>query len=99
MTSGPNDLIAEQEYTEQQHENYELIKFLHAGGIVCWKIVQYLNEQGIKTVRKNIWKNTQVFSVVKRHQKRQERTQNIRLRDHPIEIGKFELLWVEDVKI
>ena len=29
LTIGSNDLIAEQEYTEQQHQNYELIKSLH----------------------------------------------------------------------
>ena len=66
VTIGSNDLIAEQEYTEQQHQNYELIKSLHDGGMGYRKIAQYLNEQGIKTVRGNTWKNTQVFSVLKK---------------------------------
>ena len=52
VTIGSNDLIAEQEYTEQQHQNYELIKSLHDGGMGYRKIAQYLNEQGIKTIRK-----------------------------------------------
>ena len=33
VTIGSNDLIAGQEYTEQQHQNYELIKSLHDGGM------------------------------------------------------------------
>ena len=53
VTIGSNDLIAEQEYTKQQHQNYELIKSLHDGGMGYRKIAQYLNEQGIKTVRGN----------------------------------------------
>ena len=38
VTIGSNDLIAEQEYTEQQHQNYELIKSLHDGGMGYRKI-------------------------------------------------------------
>ena len=93
VTIDSNDLIAEQEYTEQQHQNYELIKSLHDGRMGYRKITQYLNEQGIKTVRGNTWKNTQVFSVLKNYRARQERIQNVRLREHPIEISKFELRW------
>ena len=96
VTIGSNDLIAEQEYTEQQHQNYELIKSLHDGGMGYRKIAQYLNEQGIKTVRGNTWKNTQVFSVLKKYRARQERIQNIRLRAHPIEISKFVVSWLKD---
>ena len=77
VTIGSNDLIAEQEYTEQQHQNYELIKSLHDGGMGYRKIAQYLNEQGIKTIRGNTWKNTQVFSVLKKYRARQERIQNV----------------------
>ena len=93
MTIGSNDLIAEQEYTEQQHQIYELIKSLHYVGMGYRKIAQYLNEQGIKTVRGNTWKNTQVFSVLKKYRARQERVQYVRLREHPIEISKFLLLF------
>ena len=61
------------------------------------KIAKYLNEQGIKTVRGNTWKNTQVFSVLKKYRERQERIQNVRLREHPIEIINFELQWIKDI--
>ena len=37
------------------------------------KIAQYLNERDIKTARGNSWKNTQVFSVLKRYRQRQNR--------------------------
>ena len=96
VTIGSNDLITEQEYTEQQHQNFELIKSLHDGGMGYRKIAQYLNEQGIKTVRGNTWNNTQVFSVLKRYQERLTRIKNIRKYDHGMEISKFELNWLKD---
>ena len=96
VTIRSNDLIAEQEYTDQQHQNYELIKSLHDGGMGYRTIAQYLNEQGIKTVRGSTWKNTKVFSVLKKYRARQERIQNVRLREHPIEISKCELQWIKE---
>jgi hypothetical protein len=70
VTIGSNDSIAEQEYTEQQHQNYELIKSLHDRGMGYQKIAKYLNEQGFKTILGNTWKNTQVFSVLKKYRVR-----------------------------
>ena len=61
------------------------------------KIAKYPNEHGIKTVRGNTWKNSQVFSVLKKYRERPERIQNVRLREHPIEISKFELQWIKDI--
>ena len=84
-------------YSDSQQETYDLIKSLHDGGMGYRKIAQYLNEQGIKTVRGNTWKNTQVFSVLKKYRARQERIQNVQLREHPIEISKFELQWIQDI--
>ena len=97
VTIGSNDLIAEQEYTEQKHQNYELIKSLHDRGMGYRKIAKYLNEQGIKTILGNTWKNTQVFSVLKKYRARQERFQNVRFREHPIEISKLQLQWIKDI--
>ena len=78
VTIGCNDLVADQEYTEQQNQNYEVIKILHDGGMGYQKIAQHLNKRGIKTVRGNTWKNTQIVSVLERYQERQKRTQNVR---------------------
>ena len=60
------------------------------------KIAKYLNKQGIKTILGNTWKNTQVF-YLKKYRERQERIQNVRLREHPIEISKFEFQWIKDI--
>ena len=60
------------------------------------KIADYLNEQGIKTVRGNTWKNTQVFSVLKKYRERLDRIKNVRRFDHGVEIGKFELKWIRN---
>ena len=58
--------------------------------------VTYLNEKGIKTARGNTWKNTQVFSVLKKYRQRLDRIKNVRQFDHGLEIGKFELTWIRD---
>ena len=92
---GSNDLCAEQQYTEEQQRNHDLIKSLHDGGMGYRKIADYLNEQGIKTARGNTWKNTQVFSVLKKYRQRLDRIKNVRQFDHGIEIGKLELKWIK----
>ena len=86
-----------QNWTDAQQEIHDLIKSLHNGGMGYRKIAKYPNEQGIKTARGNTWKNTQVFSVLKKYRARQERIQNVRLREHPIEIINFELQWIKDI--
>ena len=92
---GSNDLCAEQKYTEQQQRNHALIKSLHDGGMGYRKIADYLNEQGIKTVRGNTWKNTQVFSVLKKYRERLDRIKNIRQFNHGVETSIFELKWIK----
>ena len=58
------------------------------------KIAQYLNERDIKTARGNSWKNTQVFSVLKRYRQRQNR-EEVRETPSDIEFGKIELVWIK----
>ncbi len=96
ITIGSNELTFHQAYSEQQHQNYTLIKSLHDGGMSYRKIAQYLNEQSIKTVRGNSWVNTQVFSVLKKYRLRLERIKNVRQFNHGVEISKFELQWIKD---
>ena len=91
-----NNLISEVEYTDHQQRNHDLIKSLHDGGMGYRKIAQYLNEKRIKTARGNSWVNTQVFSVLKKYRLRQERIKNVRMKEHKMEIGKFELKWIKD---
>ena len=88
---GSNDLCAEQQYTEEQQRNHDLIKSLHDGGMGYRTIADYLNEQGIKTARGNTWKNTQVFSVLKRYQQKLYR-EEVRKTPSDIEFGTMELV-------
>ena len=96
---GSNNLIPEVEYTDHQQRNHDLIKSLHYSGMGYRKIAQYLNEKGIKTARGNSWVNTQVFSVLKKYRLRQERIKNVRMKEHKMEIGKFELKWIKNQKL
>ena len=93
---GSNNLIPQKEYSDHQQQNHDLIKSLHDSGMGYRKIAQYLNEKGIKTARGNSWVNTQVFSVLKKYILTQERIENVRMKEHKMEIGKFELKWVKD---
>ena len=72
-----------QNWTDAQQETHDLIKSLHDGGMGYRKIAQYLNERNIKTARGNSWKNTQVFSVLKRYRQRQNREE---VRETPSDI-------------
>ena len=65
-------------------------------GVRGIQTIVFLNEQGIKTARGNTWKNTQVFSVLKRYRQRLDRIKNVRQFDHGIEFVKFELKWIKD---
>ena len=79
-------------YTPQQQKIYELIKSLHDGGMGYRKISYYLNDKGIKTSRGNKWKNTNVFSVLKRYKQREERLERINREYKPV-WGKMEVRW------
>jgi hypothetical protein len=59
------------------------------------KIAKHLNELGIKTIRGNEWKNTTVFSVLKRNRERLNRLEVGEL-ESEIEFGKMELVWMKD---
>ena len=83
-----NDLISPynpRNWSEEQQETHDLIKSLHDSGLGYRRIALHLNEKGIKTVKGNDWKNTQVYSVLKRYEDRMFRQQ--------IATTKFELVW------
>ena len=84
-----------QNWTDAQQETHDLIKSLHYGGMGYRKIAQHLNERDIKTARGNSWKNTQVFSVLKRYRQRQNR-EEVRETPLDIEFGKMELVWMKE---
>ena len=78
-------------YSDNQHEVYKIIKSLHDNGIGYRRIAKILNDRGMKTDGSHVWKNTNVFSVLKRYRQRQE---NMKFRNtrYPIVRGK---MWVE----
>ena len=77
-------------YTERQEETHSLIKSLHDGGMGYRKISHYLNDKVITTSKGNRWKNTQVYSVLKRYKERQERLGFIEKEYEPV-WGKMKL--------
>ena len=75
VTHRTNSLVHYQnkKYSEEQEQTHNLIKSLHDSGLGYRKISQILNKKNIKTSKGNTWKNTQVYSVLKRYRERQER--------------------------
>ena len=61
-----------QNWTDAQQETHDLIKSLHDGGMGYRKIAQWLNENGYTTSRGHEFKNTHVFSILKKKKLRDE---------------------------
>ena len=76
--------------SKEQEEAHSLIKSLHDGGMGYRRISNYLNERGITTSKGNRWKNTYVYSVLKRYKERQERLNFIE-KEYESVWGKMEL--------
>ena len=74
-----NSLIHYQndKYLEEQEQTHNPIKSLHEIGMGYRKISQILNKKNIKTSKENTWKNTKVYSVLKRFTERQKRLELI----------------------
>ena len=97
MSFGSNKLISHDypnKWSDSQQKTHDLIKSLQDEGMGYRKISYYLNERGIKTIRGNDWKNTNVFSVLKRYKQREHRIENVKNQKYGIEVGKFELKWM-----
>ena len=58
---------------------YKIIRYLHHEvGLGYRKISTFMNSSGIKTDRGKEWKNTHVYSVLKRFRQREDRINNLR---------------------
>ena len=79
-------------WISQQEETIQLVKQLQKSGLGYRKIAKYLNANGIKTSKGNSWKNTTVFSFLKRYNERQERLAFIDKEYEPV-WGKMEVRW------
>ena len=78
-------------WSEEQQETHDLIKSLYDSGLGYRKIAQHLNEKGIKTVKGNDWKNTQVYSVLKRYEEKMFRQQIATTKYEPV----WSKMWLE----
>ena len=92
-----NHLLPEQNptrYSQKQLEIFRLVQSLHKDGLGYRRIAKVLNERGLITEEGHIWKNTNVYSVIKRYSERQERLK-FRNKKYPLIRGK---MWMEFIK-
>ena len=84
-----NELIPESDYSNRQLMVYKIIRYLHQEvGLGYRKISTFMNSWGIKTDRGKEWKNTHVYSVLKRFNQREDRINNQRKKKFPNTFGK-----------
>ena len=62
------------------------------------RITSHLNEQGIETIKGNLWGGNNIHSVLKRNRERLHR-QEIQKQDSEVQYGKMELVWLRDDKL
>ena len=99
VSFGTNNLLKDYnptKWSDSQQETYDLVKTLQEEGMGYRRIAHHLNGRGIKTTTGKEWKNTHVYSVLKRYREREERIRTVREKKYQIEYGKFELKWLED---
>ena len=91
FTCRTNSLVYKRELTSRQEEIYELIKSMHDSGLGYRRIAKRLRDMNIKTARGSIFKNNNVFAVIKRYEERQVRLREERNRKYEHKWGKMYL--------
>jgi len=84
-------LVDKREFTSRQEEIYELIKSLDDSGLGYRRIAKRLRDMNIKTARGSVFKNNNVFAVIKRYEERQVRIREERNRKYEHKWGKMYL--------
>ena len=84
-------MVYKRELTNRQEEIYELIKSLHDSGLGYRRIAKRLRDMNIKTARGSVFKNNNVFAVIKRYEERQVRLREERNRKYEHKWGKMYL--------
>ena len=56
-------------WSDEQQKTHDNIKSLHNSGMGYRRIASHLNEQGIKTIKGNLWGGNNVHSVLKKIEK------------------------------
>ena len=64
---------------------------MHDSGLGYWRISKRLRDLNIKKTRGSVFKNTNVFSVIKRYEERQARIKEERNREYEHKWGKMYL--------
>ena len=91
VTCRTNSLVYKRELTSRQEEIYELIKSMHDSGLGYRRIAKRLRDMNIKTARGSVFKNNNVFAVIKRYEERQVRIREERNRKYEKKWGKMYL--------
>ena len=91
VTCRTNSLVYKRELTSRQEEIYELIKSMHDSGLGYRRIAKRLRDMNIKTARGSVFKNNNVFAVIKRYEERQVRIREERNRKYEHKWGKMYL--------
>ena len=79
---------------EKQLEIFRLVQSLHKDGLGYRRIAKVLNEKGLNTKEGHLWKNSNVYSVLKRYSERQDRLK-FRRKKYPLVRGR---MWMEFIK-
>ena len=88
-------MVYKRELTSRQEEIYELIKSMQDSGLGYRRIAKRLRDMNIKTARGRVFKNNNVFAVIKRYAERQtqlERQSYI----SEMKFGKMKREWLRD---
>ena len=83
-------------YSKNQQDVFDLIRSLQDHGMAYRKIAKQLNALYIRTSRGLEFKNTHIYSFLKRYRERQERIKDVKEKQFEVEYGKFELKRLED---
>ena len=78
-------------YSEKQLEIFRLVQSLHKDGLGYRKIAKVFNEKDLTREGGHLWKNTNVYSFLKRYSELQERLK-FRRKKYPLVRGK---MWME----
>ena len=95
VTCRTNSLVYKRELTSRQEEIYELIKSLHDSGLGYRRIAKRLRDMNIKTARGSVFKNNNVFAVIKRYAERQARLERQSYTSE-MKFSKMKLEWLKE---
>ena len=85
----------ENRWSDEQEHTHKRIKSLHDNGKGYRTIAKLLNAENLKTAKGKEWKNTNVYSVLKRYAERQARLERQSYTSE-IKFSKMKLEWLKD---